>query len=631
MRLDTLRIRGFRSLRDAQLDGLQAVNALVGRNNSGKTALLESLLMLAAVRRGDVELESLATVLPWERDLLEVIAESLTDLPGSGFVDLTLTFGLTRHDLDDLVEGLPDQISDEVISKSRLTYELRVASAMKKWPASQMAPVKCTLIIDERSLSLREWVDLLDPSLGVSRPSGEGVLRQVLSDSSSNMSYHVEGLDLDGDINTALRGIGAPELCLLAGWIKKIRYLGRTRQGDPAVALANDPRLRSDGGNLARYFQHLLTNEPLKWVELKAILRQLVPWLQDVFTPIDEGSTSTRVAVTDRQDAAEAFDLSHMGAGTTHLMTIVAMVWGTPKGGLCLVEEPEQGLHGSAQRDLALWLAWHTEANDKQLILATHSPIFARLSGGTSAYLSTFTPEFGTKFRRLMPEDAPAVAEELGLRLIDVYSYDCLLFIEADTEMRALPHIFQALDMDLEFLGIRMVPLAGDTATRLRRLREYLGYMRGAQIIPFVLLDEDRGVNKEIQNLKTSGLLDDERVWLWKRGQDSPGEFEDNFSDAQLIHAVNQLAKEGGSSHAPLTTKDLAQLRGQKPKTMTSKLLAELYYDRHNYGLNKPSLGEILGKIAAEGIAYGDMNHPVVTALEKLRASVRGKGEKTHG
>lgn len=54
MRLSRVNVSGFRSLRDAGVTGLNTVNAVVGKNNSGKTALLESFLLLGTLRPGYV-------------------------------------------------------------------------------------------------------------------------------------------------------------------------------------------------------------------------------------------------------------------------------------------------------------------------------------------------------------------------------------------------------------------------------------------------------------------------------------------------------------------------------------------------------------------------------------------------
>ena len=43
----TLKITDFRGFADLRLDGLRRVNLVVGRNNAGKTSLLEAIALVA--------------------------------------------------------------------------------------------------------------------------------------------------------------------------------------------------------------------------------------------------------------------------------------------------------------------------------------------------------------------------------------------------------------------------------------------------------------------------------------------------------------------------------------------------------------------------------------------------------
>ena len=48
IRFSSLRIEGFRVFRELNIEGLGDVNLVTGRNNVGKTALLEAVQLLAA-------------------------------------------------------------------------------------------------------------------------------------------------------------------------------------------------------------------------------------------------------------------------------------------------------------------------------------------------------------------------------------------------------------------------------------------------------------------------------------------------------------------------------------------------------------------------------------------------------
>jgi predicted ATPase len=46
--IESIKIAGYRGLRDLSIDGLGRINLLVGKNNSGKTSVLEALYLMAA-------------------------------------------------------------------------------------------------------------------------------------------------------------------------------------------------------------------------------------------------------------------------------------------------------------------------------------------------------------------------------------------------------------------------------------------------------------------------------------------------------------------------------------------------------------------------------------------------------
>ncbi|MEX2340949.1 MAG: AAA family ATPase [Candidatus Paceibacterota bacterium] len=101
------------------------------------------------------------------------------------------------------------------------------------------------------------------------------------------------------------------------------------------------------------------------------------------------------------------------------------------------IEEPETFLHPSAQEDLLN--ALKEISNENQIILATHSPVFAGSSDRSSIVLCEKTPEGSKYISEVDDPDVPSrIIEELGIRpqhnLRDKYTK--ILFCESKHDIR---------------------------------------------------------------------------------------------------------------------------------------------------------------------------------------------------
>ena len=45
--LESLRVKNYRVFKDLKIDGLHRINLIAGKNNSGKTSLLEAMFLLS--------------------------------------------------------------------------------------------------------------------------------------------------------------------------------------------------------------------------------------------------------------------------------------------------------------------------------------------------------------------------------------------------------------------------------------------------------------------------------------------------------------------------------------------------------------------------------------------------------
>lgn len=139
-------------------------------------------------------------------------------------------------------------------------------------------------------------------------------------------------------------------------------------------------------------------------------------------------------------------------------------LWPATKPVILLIDEPEVGLHPSAQRRLARALSRLSDRSGVQALIVTHS---ATLINGTSL------PGVRIVHRRieddvdrsevLVPHDLHMVAEALGATPADVLLGQCFVVVEGATERAVLPIWAEKLGIDLERGGVRLFGAEGWT------------------------------------------------------------------------------------------------------------------------------------------------------------------------
>ena len=325
--LDSLEIRNFRGFQHLQIERLGRVNLIVGKNNIGKTSLLEALQLYA--RRG-------SPVLIWE----------LIDIRDEGFYSYSRSKSLVSVDGGRVIE-------DWLLSLRYLFYGREDLST---YPNSiELGPANKP---DEiLSIAVRWYVEQKDES-GFTR-------YQLLSpDEYKLVDYPV--------LRFAIR-IGMQS--------ERSAPLARTRRR----SLTSDPASikcffrRADGVNreqIAQFWDGITLQKPEK--DVLSALRILAPGVEGLSfvgdsRPVQVGDQEeNRIPIVKMAGSNEPFPLRSLGDGMMRTLEIVlALV--NARDGMVLVDEFENGLHYAALPELwelIFQLARHLNV---QVFATTHS------------------------------------------------------------------------------------------------------------------------------------------------------------------------------------------------------------------------------------------------------------------
>lgn len=186
----------------------------------------------------------------------------------------------------------------------------------------------------------------------------------------------------------------------------------------------------------------------------------------------------------------EHYEISHysIGAGIFEIIKFLTYLIGKEKKVL-LIDEPELHLHPHMQRKLSKIIKDFSNKKN-QILYVTHSPIFIDLSNPED--IKVISNHDGmTCVSEISP--IPDDVKKTLTRIIDNDGKEFLfakkvILVEGDTEMGAIPNIFNKLKMDLDTLGITLIPCVTNFSPFIKILKS-IG-------IPFhVIADRDTLMN----------------------------------------------------------------------------------------------------------------------------------------
>lgn len=324
---ESLEIRQYRTLRELCISRLGRANLLVGRNNSGKTSVLEALRLYAKPGSPSVLFE-----------LLESRDEFQSGSPQKA---------VARESKHVPVENLfPDRV-----------MEIGVTPPIQIGPAGS----------ESRTLSIRPtWYTMQpDPESGLLHASIVNGSAATFTGARVGLIYERGSVER-GSARRFLAIDSVPDLAIAKLSFKRIAE--SWLDYDLPVSFVGPNGLLSPA-NGKLWDQIVLT--PHEEEVLRA-MRVMVPELERlVFRPIDEDSPE-RVPFAKLTGTAQPVPLRSLGDGVNRLFGI-ALALVNAKSGLFLIDEVENGIHYSLQPEIWRFIFQVAQQLDVQVFATTHS------------------------------------------------------------------------------------------------------------------------------------------------------------------------------------------------------------------------------------------------------------------
>ena len=384
--LRSLHVEGYRRFSSYTMDGLRRVNLLVGKNNCGKTSLLEAAHLLASA--GDPKTLTHIALDRGEAASAVGAQDEQAPMVGHFFHGHALGLGTTLN----------------VKSGDNLgTLSIKIVGLRELDPSLSTVPVAAETQILWNQLSRFHETEI--------RQCDRALHVKVVRDTSPNSTHVLVPINEDGQV-------------LVDVFKSLMRYVWRQSETNEFpiewLGIAFQPHKA-----VFEKWDHVVRRGQEE--EVVDSLRLIQPNLKDLFFLSSQSGTTRRGLagiLAGVQGAKERVPLGTFGDGMQRLLALSLSLIHA-QNGLLLLDEIDTGLHYSVMGDMWLMLAAAAKKADVQILATTHSLDCVR----GLAWLCQNHPE-------LAPEVALVKVDERLDRSVTFHDDEIVRVVENDVEVR---------------------------------------------------------------------------------------------------------------------------------------------------------------------------------------------------
>jgi predicted ATPase len=436
VRLSELNAKYYRSVSRSYLTELPQLSVFVGRNNAGKSNVLDVLSFLHEA--STTGLEGAISSRGSSRDDL-VIAKN-----DGRSVELEVLFSVSHPHAGGLLvrimgsdkEGLVGALTKAgFLSRVKYYFSMRENRTFEEISIQGME-------------GSDDWIKVINREDGRFRRGGRRNIDDELRTWDGNSL--IESVEIvpsysggesigriafaDFDLTTD-DSLVAEVIEIVRRSLLTVRRVGPALADVPEMAAVEviDPDPNSK--HLVQHLFSLSNNNPELFHSIERAVRELVPELGP-FQTLIRGNSVT-FASHDLNSPGVFYTYEQLSQGVRRLLSIITALFGAQDGGIVLLEEPELHLHPSVQSALARILV--LESSRLIVMVATHSPVIASAVPRDSLYLVYRAESGDTRVdpARSGESVVDRLVEELGIRPSHSFDAEALVFVEGRDDLGA--------------------------------------------------------------------------------------------------------------------------------------------------------------------------------------------------
>jgi AAA15 family ATPase/GTPase len=586
MHISSLKISNYKSFRSSDAISLsKGFNIVVGKNNSGKTALLEAV----GNKVTNVPHKSPKTVtVPQDSPPQGSIAE-LEVFFKEEEVEKSL---IKRGDLVEIPNvKKSNKKSYEKLKNEGIRIEFNVRGESIRPKEKSKDSVRVQVDKDKKSIEFE---------------TGGGSVKDysvILSNEVERRNYHFDAERLN---------------------------VGKCNIGESRI-------LNNDSSNLAEVITNLNINNSARYERYVDRVREVIPSVKYVSSRVIDDGRRVEVRVwmvekeTERSDLS--VPLSECGTGVGQVLALLYVVMNADEPRVITVDEPQSFLHPGAVRRLIGIMKQHPQ---HQYVMSTHAPSVINATNPDTLLLTELNG-VESKVTRLdtsETKDQRRFLSEVGARLSDVFGADNILWVEGRTEEECFPMILERVAEEplhgTQILGVRQTgDLEGRQAAEAFEIYEKLSEGRGLRppAVGFIFDREDRS-DEELDDLRRR---DDEKIRFIDRRM-----YEDYLLHPEAISAVLTELDGSGEEHTSEEVEAWMEENAADYDTDHEFGTDQWYAEVHAANLLNDLFNELTNaRVNYEKVSHGakltewliDNEPDVLTELAKLLTEVLGREE----
>lgn len=461
MRVTGIRARNFKPLRDVEVSLNEPVVAIVGRNNSGKSALLD------AIRLGRESFFH-ADVNPHP---------GLSRSGGWSEVPFAKQQGSDPVEIELRMDGTPSE------------FGLTLGQVPEPVPTKSA----CTL-----------------------------VTRLFPGRSEHHVFFNFDGqgtvdFKLSSPSTTTTQGQISLDASVLSWNLLSVSFLAADRRVESEIEAAGAADLADDGTNLMQVLNDRASRRPREFGAIVRTAQEIVPEIAEFLPGLQpQGNT---VSGSLREAAFPDAELlwPNLSSGARQVMLLSTFLHTAPPSGLLLIEEPELYLHTESVWRLLDVFQEQAEEHGKQFIVTTHSPALVERLGLRSCVVAGRDHATGETQMESLAAYAPLddllsrngfMAHELLLPSAGVKPLArFLLIVEGPDDKAIWPKLLAKAGVSLDDARIVRLQEGGWTeAAKAAALFKLLGVFGLPSVPALLVVEADEDADEKVSAFEEHGL-----------------------------------------------------------------------------------------------------------------------------